>query len=157
LAAKGYQFYSDELAVIDVGRVTVSPFPLPMGIKRDSTKALEPYYPGLPSAPFSLRSDGKRVHYLRPPDGSLPPARDEAEIGRLIFPRYAHQGETRLVSLEKQDALQRLVKTGSSDRELSPADMRALVRIVDESSCHALDYSQLGDALRVLARLDEGQ
>lgn len=55
-----------------------------------------------------------------------------------------------MVPLDKTAALQRLVKTGSSDRELVAADIEAMIGIVEKHRCFDLEYSDLNEAIEFL-------
>ena len=150
LAARGWRCYSDEVAVFDVQRRAVCPFPFPLGVKSESAQALEAYYPGISQGPYSLRSDGKRVHYLTLPQGWVPAEGEECAVRALIFPAFQENEETRLSEIEKADALQRLAQTGASGRDLRAADVEATVEVVDRNPCWELIYSDLETAIRVL-------
>ena len=55
--------------------------------------------------------------------------------------------------MEKPEALDRLAKTGSSDRPLTAKDVRAMITLVDRNPCFALDFSDGPQAVTLLETL----
>ena len=155
-ACHGFGYLSDELAVLDVDQGLVSPLPLPMSIKTGSLELVAACYPELHLAPEHLRADGKMVRYLAPPPGSIVPATARLPIGAILFPHYVAGAACSLRALEKTEALQRLVRTGSSDRPLRPADIAMMIRIVDEHPCYSLEYSSFPEVWSTLAGVVPG-
>jgi hypothetical protein len=150
LAKQGFQFFSDELAVIDVETLQVRPFAMPMSIKPGSLAVLAQEYPELDTLADHFRPDGKMVRYLQPPSESLPKADDTAAISALVFPQYKERDGNEFVSLSKEETLQRLVKTCSSDRSLRSQDIKAMLAMVEQSECLALYYEDTHEAIRLL-------
>ena len=151
LAARGFHFFSDELAVLDVEDFGVSPLPLPMTVKPGSLAALECYFPALADLLAHPRADGKTVRYLAPPPASLPPPGDpKAEVRAIVFPGFSPDAATRLAGLDKVEALRRLARTGSSTRDYRAGDIRAMIALVERNPCFELCYSDPEQAARLV-------
>ena len=150
LAKQGFHFFSDELAVIDVGNLRVQPFTMPMSIKPGSLPVLVPEYPKLDTLVDHFRPDGKVVRYLQPPIESLPKAEETADVSAFVFPQYEGGAGNQFISLSKEETLQRLVKTCSSDRFLRPQDIKAMLTMIEQSECLALHYEDTHEAIRLL-------
>ena len=150
LAKQGFQFFSDELAVIDVETMEVRPFTMPMSIKPGSLTVLAQEYPELDTLANHFRPDGKVVRYLQPPTESLPETDSTATVSALVFPHYNEGDGNYFMSLSKEETLQRLVQTCSSDRSLRPQDIKAMLAMVEQSECMALYYEDTHEAIRLL-------
>ncbi len=151
LAARGYGFYSDELAVLDQETLSVYPLPLPMSIKPGSVPVLVRDYPHLAGATSYLRADGKQVRYLLPPPATLPGADARAvPVRALVFPSYASGQSTRFEVIDPCAALQRLAMTGSSDRPLGRQDVKAMIALAEGRDSYHLVYSRLDEAVACL-------
>ncbi len=146
LASQGNIFFSDELAILDVQRLTVLPCPLPMSVKSGSVGVLSPYYPDLPKLAAYIRADAKEVRYLLPPLASMAPITDVARVGAIVFPQFSANADSRISALDKATALALLVRTGSSDRDLDPVDISAMIRLVENSPCFELIFSDIEEA-----------
>ena len=150
LAKRGFQYFSDELAVIDVETLQVRPFTMPMSIKPGSLTVLAQEYPELDTLANHFRPDGKVVRYLQPPTESLPETDSTATVSALVFPHYNEGDGNYFMSLSKEETLQRLVQTCSSDRSLRPQDIKAMLAMVEQSECMALYYEDTHEAIRLL-------
>lgn len=152
LAAAGWGYFSDELVVLDVDSGGVVPFPLPMSIKPGSVEVLRPHYPELESARLWNRADGQQVRYLLPPASALPGSPDmQALPSMLVFPKYTPHGGVRLEEIEKVEALQRLAVTGSSNRTLRAADIKAMIDLVERCPAYVLVFDDAEEAVRVIS------
>lgn len=153
LAARGWGYYSDELAIIDPDALTVSPLPLPMSIKPGSLGALQRYYPNLPRSPVHHRADGKKVRYLLPHAAQLPNDGNRAPIKAIVFPRFRQGAEIHLASISKIQALQRLADTGSSERDLTGRDVQSMIWLVERHPCYELLFDDVVDAAAILDQI----
>jgi hypothetical protein len=151
LAARGHRFYTDELAVLDPSTLKLLPMAMPMTIKPGSVAILERYYPGLAAKAVHQRADGQKVRYLAPPAAAIT-ALNGAEVASeaIVFPLYQAGAKTSLIALDKVSALERLVRTGSSDRELLATDVEALIDLVEGRPCYALEYADLDEVVALL-------
>jgi hypothetical protein len=153
LMAQGCRFLSDELAVINLSDLCVSPLPLPMSIKPGSVKPLEGYYPGLVDRPIHLRTDGKKVRYLSPSAKNLSEVvGNSLPVDFLIFPKYIKGVKDRLAKIDKMEALQRLAKTGSSNRVFTSRDVEAMITLIERKPCYEIIFSELPQAVSNLEK-----
>jgi hypothetical protein len=153
LMARGYRVFSDELAVLNVESLCVSPLPLPMSIKSGSAEPLSRLYPGLADSAIHLRSDGKKVRYLSPTAiGRTGTADGSAPLAVLVFPMYIKGAINRLVAVDQVEVLRRLAKAGSSNRDLTRRDVDAMVSLAKTRPCYEFIF---GDVCRAAAFLEE--
>jgi hypothetical protein len=151
LAALGWTLFSDELAPVDPATLQVVPFPLPVGIKSRSVAALQNFYPALAAQSVFRRADGQIVRYLGPSQLPLAdPAADPVPIAILVFPRYRPGMPARLDRMTPLEALERLARTGSSQRPLCSDDVEALLTLAGQRACWSLEYGNLEEAVKVL-------
>lgn len=156
LAAHGWQVYSDELAPVDPLTLRADPFPLPVGIKSRSLEPLARWYPQLGQLPGHQRADGQTVRFLG--GDSLALASGNAapvEIDTLVFPSYNPDATTVLERLEPLAALELLARTGSSQRPLEEADIKALLILAEQRDCCRLVFSDLGEAISCLEAMSD--
>ena len=149
LCESGWEYLSDELAIIDPQTMRVEPYAMPIGLKSASVGELADFLPGLGQKPVHLRNDGRRMRYLMPsrviPGGSLP-------VAALIFPHLRPGGPTGLNALDPLTALQKLAATGSSDRPLLDADIKTLLALAQRPAWE-LVFSDLKAAAEQLQQL----
>ena len=107
-------------------------------------------YPELDTLAVHFRPDGKFVRYLAPPAESLPEMNESATVAALFFPQYREGTGNRIIPLSKEETLQRLVKTCSSDRFLRPHDIKAMLAMVEQSQCLALYFEKTDEAISLV-------
>lgn len=66
LVHSGFEYFSDEVALLDENNFHVQPAPMATCVKNTGVKTLSRYYPELPQLKEHLRGDGKRVRYMPP-------------------------------------------------------------------------------------------
>lgn len=71
----------------------------------------------------------------------------------IVFPRYEAGAAGRMMPLDMGTVLQRLVRTGSSNRQLTGADVEALVALVERVPGYDLVYSEIEVALGAIESL----
>jgi hypothetical protein len=154
LMSHGWQYFSDEIAALNVESLCVYPLPLPMSIKPGSVRPLSRYFPILSERPVHLRSDGKKVRYLSPSVQNLTEAYNiSAPVNYLVFPKYRGDAETCLETLDKIGVMQRLATTGSSNRDLTNRDVEAMITLIEMSPCYEIVYSDLPKAVALMENL----
>lgn len=151
MAANGWQYFSDELALIDSASCRVRPFPQAMVIKSGSLPGLGRYYPGLADLPGHRRIDDRTVRFLPPTSNKSAVNNDRAmEIEALFFPVYLPQVRAECVQLSPIEALPRLAAAGSSQRSLTGPDIEALIQLADTRPCYSLYFDDPETAMAMI-------
>lgn len=143
LARCGYNFFADELALIDPQSGCVTPLPLPMSIKAGSVPVLSGLYPELDQLTVYTRADGKDVKILSPILDSKFNQNQHAWPAAIIFPRYDSSTPAKTTSLSKSETISRLVRLCSSSRQLVDSDIEAMIRLVDGNPCFEVVYKEI--------------
>lgn len=144
----GYQFYSDEVALLEEGSFDVFPVPLAIGIKTSGIDALASRFPNLRGLQVHQRGDGKQVAYLTPLPEFRPPNDDPCPVAALVFPRYAPDATTSLVPLSKCDALKRLLdECEAVPSRLDFNKVEALVKWISRTPCYSLTFESIEAAI----------
>jgi hypothetical protein len=155
LAASGFFYFSDEVALLEDQDMVVRPVPLSLAVKDGACKELAPYYPDLWNTPVHHREDRRTVRYIGPPPNSMWRPADQAQkIGWIIFPRYVAHAETQLKPIRKGEALRRLMQECVVIPELlSRETVQHLVQLMRTVDCYELTMSSLSPAIHVIKDL----
>jgi len=141
LVHAGFQFFSDEVALLEEGSLAVRPVPLALCIKQPGIAALADRFPLLRELRVHDRGDGKKVAYMPPPAGSLPAGDHARPVAALVFPRYERDADTVLLSLPKGEALKRLLdQCLVVPTRLDAGKVGALVEWITRVACFSLTY-----------------
>lgn len=145
----GFDYYSDEVALVERGTYQVPPVPLAVCVKKTAWDLMSRYYPEILTLPIHGRNDGKVVRYVPPPASAVQQA--PALVSHIFFPRYADGGETRLEPLSRSNALARLMEQCLALRQrLDQASVRELIRWIERIDCYSLTFSSLDEAVALV-------
>ena len=147
LAANQWQFFTDELAIVLPDKASVISCPLPICVKEGATKALLEYYPDLERLMLHYRLDDKEARYL---PMKSPGMVTEANIQAIVFPYYDAAINCDLKSIEKREALGRLLNCGSSGRAMSAEELSSVMKMIEQLPCYTLKYSNIDTAVKGL-------
>lgn len=153
LVANGFEFFSDEIALIHEVDFSVSPAPLSICVKDSGVDVIADYFPEIKGLPRHHRSDGKWVRYLPPPQHSIPLADVARPVGAIVFPEYKSANATRLSQIESIDALQRLMdECLIVSSRLDVRKVRRLLAWIDATPCYTLQISDSNEAVALMQR-----
>ena len=150
LSSRGWRCFTDELAVFDPEELTITPLPIPVRIRSGSFAPLLPFYPEIPDLPVYEDLNDNPIRWIILPKEHLAAKSTSTQITTLIFPRYTEKEKTELLSLDKFIALERLTATGSSEREMTLEDAKAMVCLIEQTPCYELTFSDLQEAITAI-------
>jgi hypothetical protein len=154
LARSGFQYLSDEIALLEEDTMHVSPLPISLTVKQDGVDVLAPFYPELPDLPSHKREDHHIVRYLAPVSTPVSLPLKTYPIGWIIFPRFSPHAATLLRPLNKAEALHRLMgECLLLPEPLTKRKVRNMVQWMREIQCFDLPMASLGEAVELVRRL----
>ena len=155
MARAGYEYFSDEVALLESPSFEIRPVPLGLCVKNTGWGVIARLFPALNDMEAHLRGDNKTVKYLPPTSMRRAlPERTYPAAG-LIFPVYSPDADRTTVSaLSRMEALQLLFdQCLSIPNELVAEDIEAVVRWVQETPCHRLEHHSLEGAISAIEDL----
>ena len=156
LVHAGFDLFSDEVALLGAD-LTISPFPTAICVKDSGIDIIASMYPSVRALPLHLRGDGKRVVYLPPPSGSLPPDGHRRPVRGIAFPRYVAGAPMTSRCIAPAAALARLLSHCQNvARPLDQATVGALVRWIATVPCVEVCYGSLEPVLGMVGRMSRG-
>jgi len=151
----GYQYFSDEAALLEEESFSTIPVPVSLCVKSAAWTLLSPLYPELTSLAAHERPDRKVVRYMPPPPHALPKDRGKSlPVRRVIFPSYEPNSTTALKTLSKAEALARLLSQCLAvPLDLNHERVAGLVRWISGIETHELSMSSLDEAIELIGRV----
>lgn len=153
LVHAGWDYLSDEVALLDAATMRVAPVPTAFCLKRSGLDAVAEFWPAAKDLAFHLRQDGKRVAYLPPPAERVAPPDARMAVRGIVFPRYRKDRDLAWHTLSQTDALRRLVEecVAISGR-LDAARVGALVNWIADIPCHELAYGSTASGVSAIRK-----
>ncbi len=144
----GFEFFSDEVALLEEGTLGVFPVPLAICVKSTGVAALAERFPLLRELQVHHRADGKLVSYMPPPPECCPDGDHSRPVAALIFPRYVQDAATELVPLGAGVALKQLLdECMAVPVRLDEQRVAALVEWIARIPCRSLTYGSTNEAI----------
>jgi len=152
LLSADYQYFSDEMAVIDKNH-QARPVPLGIGIKHGSWGVLNSYMPQLKKIKEQQRWDGVPLKYV-PVDGSISHAKNRKSVSHLVFPKYTQSKKAELAPLSIPKAVYQLFEAGfTMQGEFSKKQVTELLSWVESVPAYQFNFNQLDEAIECLEAL----
>jgi hypothetical protein len=156
LLAEGYDFCTDDLAMLAGRPLRLTPLPLRLGLKSGSWPVLRDRIPGLDTLPTHLRADGQHVKYWLPRQERVPwSVGERSRVAAIVFPRRRPGTQCALRPIARSQALLGISESGYHllDGKLDKAWMELTLEWVSTLSCFELDYSNLDQAVAAFAEV----
>jgi HprK-related kinase A len=151
LAFSGWRLFSDEFAVLNPKTGRISPIPRPISLKAASIPIIRRRHSEAVLTAERRDVEGVSFVHVRPPADSVRRAREDAMPGWVVLPRYVAGRKTTLDRLPKAQALMRIVDESFNYNYLGTSGFDCLTELVRQAGCYTFEYSDLDDALAVLA------
>ena len=154
LVSAGFQFFSDEVALLEEDTFNVFPVPLAFCFKDTGIEAALQFFPQVKNLPFHNRGDGKRVCYMPPPPHALPTSTDPKPVKAVIFPQYRPAASTTLDHMSSADALKLLMdECLLVDKRLDRHKVANLIGWIGKVDCYRLEFSDTEQAISQIKSL----
>lgn len=154
LLRAGFDYFSDEVALLSGKDFHVASFPQAICLKESGIAAAAVFWPQAASLPLHRRPDGKRVAYLPPPRDRLPKPDALGTVRALVFPRYQAGNAMHCARLGKADALACLLNQCTVlNTRLDAATVGRLVAWIAALDCRELVYGETNDAVEAVGRV----
>lgn len=154
LLTAGFQYLSDEVAVLDPTTKLLHPFPKSLLVKSGSRRALNPLYPDLGRTALRQRFGNATVWYLAPPEDSWP--KEPVPVRYVIFPHYQPRSRTQVVAMSRGEAFGRLLRQSFNLRRHGGRGIRCLTEVLREAKCYRLQIGNLTEAVQLVDNLITG-
>jgi HprK-related kinase A len=153
LVYSGWRLLSDEFAIVDPDTRQLFPSPRPLSLKNETIEIIRRRHPNVVYGPEGRDIEGARFVHARPPTASVQRAHEPATAACVIFPRYVSGKETTIERVPKAHALMDLAGQSFNIAYNGTKGFDCLTRMVGQSDCLRLEYSDLDDVLVQLNRL----
>ena len=143
----GWRLLSDELALISLGDVTVTPITRPVSLKNASIDVIRAFAPAAVIGQVTPDTAKGAVAYMRPPVDSVERSLDPATAGWIVFPQYVARTGAQLGSESKARTFMKIANAAFNYSALGVAAFETVSGLVDSCDCFDLAYGDLDEAI----------
>lgn len=153
LVCRGWRLLSDELALIRMNDGKIVPLPRPVSLKNASIDIIRQYEPtSIFSRKVTDTIKGTVAHMKSPADSVLR-AREPAQAGWIIFPKYQAGETTRLEPLSRARTFMRIADNAFNYSLAGRKGFEVLSDVITHCNCYEFTYSDLDEAVETFSRL----
>lgn len=153
LAHRGWRLLSDEFGLLHPQTGQVWPLPKPIPLKNRSIAVIREAIPEAIMGPVFPGTRKGDVSHVKPPADSALRQLEPATPAWVLFPRYQADSPTQFRSQSPEMGFVRLSRNSFNYRVMGEKGFRSTARLIRGCSIHQLTYSNLDEAIEVLAEL----
>ncbi len=153
LVHRGWRLLSDELALISLGDVNVTPITRPVSLKNAAIDVIRAFVPEAVIGHVTHDTAKGAVAHMRPPADSVERSQNPAVAGWIIFPQYVARTPAQLDSESKARAFMRIAKAAFNYSALGVAAFVTVADLIDVCDCYNFAYGNLDEAISVFEAL----
>jgi len=150
---RGWRLLSDEMALISPSGQRVRPIPRPVALKNDSIEIIRAFDKSAVLGPKSYDTSKGTVAHLRPTHDCITRADEDVNVRFVIMPKYQKDSHTKFMQLAKPEMLNQLIRNSFNYNVMRESGFDAACKLLDQSECFDLVYSDLGDVIKHLDEL----
>jgi HprK-related kinase A len=140
LVARGWRLLSDEMALIDLGRLDVTPIPRPISLKNRAIDVIRDFWPGASIGAIVHETLKGSVAHARPPAASVARDREAVAVRWIVLPQYVEGAATSLTHVSRGTAFMRLVDSAFNYTMHGRAGFETLAAVVERAECFEFRY-----------------
>ncbi len=154
LVARGWRLLSDELALIDIDRLAVTPIPRPISLKNTAIEVIRAFWPEAAIGTVVRETLKGSVAHVRPPPGSVERQHEIAHVRWIVLPKYGAEAPMTLSAITRGAALMRLVDCAFNYTVHGRRGFETLASLVADATCRDFRYGgDLDAAVKALEGL----
>ena len=153
----GFQYFTDEVAILERGSHRIIPCPVGLRVKEGSVAIISDMLETFPTVCDTVGQDGTWIRYAVPAPGSFPSVPEEGKpVQWLVFPAYSPDGPESLSPLSRIESLRRLQAAGYEVcGKLDSQKVAELVAWIKDVDCREMAFRSLSSAVSMVRGLVE--
>ena len=153
LGERGWRLMGDEFALLDLVTGELLPFPRLVSLKNAAIDVVATEAPPSRMGPLLAGTAKGDIRHLVPRANAVARMTEGARPALLLFPRFGHAADTRLVG--QGEVFMRLTQASTNYVALGEAGFSALTRFVQHVPARAIDFASGDEAIAMVERLWE--
>ncbi|HED15324.1 MAG TPA: HprK-related kinase A [Gammaproteobacteria bacterium] len=153
LALRGWRLLSDEMALVGLEDLSLTPVTRPVALKNESIDIIQRFESDAVLGPLSYDTSKGTVAHLQPPVDSMSRYLEKSGVSYIVMPRYSPESSNEVREMQQSSMLKELIRNSFNYNILREEGFRTACRLVDACGCFTLDFNNLDDALTSMDRV----
>lgn len=154
LVNRGWRLLSDELTLISLEDLTVTPVPRPISLKNASIDVIRHFAPDVVIGVEAHGTVKGTVAHMRAPRDSVERDQETAVPAWIVFPKYVSGARARLQPESKAKSFMRIARSSHTYSTLGVLGFDTVASIIDTCDCYSLSYGDLAEAVSLFDELE---
>lgn len=139
LGSKGWRFMGDEFVLLDLITGDAVPFPRLISLKNEAIGAMQASALDANFGPLMRDTPKGDIRHMVPPSNAIAAMDRPAKPALLLFPRFGHDAEIRIVP--PGEAFMRMTQASTNYVPLGEAGFNSLTQFIKNVPARAIDYN----------------
>jgi len=157
LALRGWRLLSDEMALVDLEDLSLTPVTRPVALKNESIDIIRQFENDAVLGPCSYDTSKGTVAHLQPPAESMSRYLEKSGVSHIVMPRYSPTSSNEARKMQQSSMLKELIRNSFNYNILREEGFNTACRLVDACECYTLEFNNLDDALISMDRIIHDQ
>lgn len=157
LALRGWRYFSDEFALIDLDTREAVPYPRPVSLKNESIEVIRAFAPDAAVTQPMEDTHKGRVAYIPTRADWIERMDERAKPGAIVFPHYEAGGMPNIVRIGPAEAFMLCTASSVNYDRFGGRSFEALTRLIDEVPVYAIHYPDLDHGIALVERALAGE
>ncbi|MCL4531835.1 MAG: hypothetical protein M1582_01350 [Actinobacteria bacterium] len=151
LSLSGFDYLSDEVAVLEPESLAALPFPKAICLKDGGLKKLAASFDAPAPLVHAVRAGGEALHYVAVPNHPAPERR--TRVRYIVLPFRQTGSRATLTPFSRAVTLAELARNSLNLPRHGASGVEVLAQLVEQAECFTLTYEDLRDAVGVISEL----
>ena len=156
LVKSGFKFLSDDVALVDMEKASLQPFPVSPVVKGYAFSLLRELDLSIGADIYRNPLDGEKLYYFNLTDISPDPVGLPSSVRFIFFPHHDPAVESCLRPVSRAEAAARIIENSLNFDASADCFLDLVTRLVAGTDCFDLRFKQIGEALRIIAEVSLG-
>ncbi len=153
LVNNGWRLFSDELALISLEDLSVTPVPRPISLKNESIDIIKNFVAKPIFGKVAYDTHKGTVSHLKAPLESVQRANEIAPAQWVILPQYQASSKTKLTEFSKGHTFMEVAQQTFNYHILGATGFEVLSDLIQQCDCYRFNYSALPEAIELFDSL----
>jgi HprK-related kinase A len=151
LSLNGWTLYSDEMAIIDLDKQTVSPLYRPVCLKNDSISIIQSLHPDAIMTPVCKDTQKGDVSHLKGIDWQSYQQLKPVDIVGIVFPKYKKEVDLTIYTCNQLQAFESLSKHAFNYTVLGQRAFETVSQLTKDATLFEVEYNSLPELAAFLS------
>lgn len=147
LALQGWRLLSDEMTLVDLESLAITPIARPISLKNDSIRVIKSLNQTAVFSDIVKDTNKGTIAHLKPDNHAIHEINRKVSPTTIVFPKYEAKAQTSLTKIDKGQAFMRTIEQCFNYSLLAEDGFECMEKLIKTCNCYEFIYSSTADAI----------